>query len=306
MYIPTWLLIIAAIAAIYFFSRSKKSVGGSTLATGISNVENIFKQPFSYRLDISIEPNWYNLYKKLHSKKSEKEFEKLVAAKAKEAEKDSDSTNLWHRRYIFTEYYDSASGLTQRFQRVICPNGKQYFYPVEEFGDIGYVFESDNDLGPDRKPEEDTLSIKIDESSIYHDIFDKHIGGEKVFFDEENRLFQFPLSDVFNFLFSLGMRFHDTERNMIIKWPEEIEKKFKECGIEYETMFDYEPDELKLEEWDKDFYEKLGKPKVSNISIDSSGPGHFAALRTADHTYYSVGLKIFRPGENDRIGGDFQ
>lgn len=308
MYIPIWLIAIAAIVGIYFFNRSRKN-GSGNLTTGISNMGNIFKQPFSYRLDITIDPNWNALYKKAYNPKSEKEWKKITDKKGKELEK-SDDQNLFGRHYHFTEYYDSVSGLTTRFQKVRLWNGaKHYFYSTDEFGDRGYFFESDSGRNASHDEDDKTrearkkLSVEVGEDFIRNDIFDKHIGGARGDWDyeKENYLFRFPLHEVFNFLFALGTRFHDTERRMIIKWPDEIEKKFKECGIKYETIFDYEPDELKIQEWDKDFYEKWGKPKVSNINIDSGVPGHSAYLCTDDHTYYGVTLKIFRPGENDRI-----
>lgn len=274
-------------------------------------MNNPLKHPFSYRLDIGIEPNWNALYKKAVNPKSEKEWEKIIEKKGKELEKGEDQ-NMFGRRYHFTEYYDSATGLTTRFQQVRLWNGKQYFYDTDEFGDRGHFFESDSSLGApldeDDKSREkrEKLSVEVGEDFIRNEIFDKYIGGARGDWDyeKENYLFRFPLHDVFNFLFALGTRFHETERRMIIKWPDEIEKKFKEYGIKYETIFDYEPEALKLEEWDKDFYEKIGRPKISNISIDSRVPGHSAYLCTDDHTYYRVSLKLFRPGENNRIATD--
>jgi hypothetical protein len=266
----------------------------------------IFKQKFSYKLDIHIEPNWYNLYKKLHNPKSEKDFEKIVETKIKEIEKDDGSTNLWGRQYYFTEYYDSASGLIQRFQRVICQNGKQYFYPIDEFDDRGYIFASDYKFFDVRESDEkrnarEKLSIDIGEDFIRNDIFDKYIGGPKSDsdYEKENYLFQFPLSDVLSFLFALGHRFHGTERNTIIKWPDQIEKKFKELGIEYETYFDYDPEPFDIEKYDKEFFEKWGKPKICLYGGDRFHSSYFV---TKDRTYYGVQLKMFRPGENDRIG----
>jgi len=299
MYIPAWLIVGAIIVGVWYFAKSKKQHPAE------NNMPQIFKQKFSYKLDIHIEPNWYNLYKKLHNPKSEKDFDKVVEAKIKETEKDDGSTNLWGRRYYFTEYYDSASGLTQRFQRVICQNGKQYFYPINEFGDRGYVFASDDKFdvreGDEKRDARQKLSIDIGEDFIRNDIFDKYIGGPKSDFDyeKENYLFQFPLSDVFSFLFALGHRFHDTEGNTIIKWPDQIEKKFKEFGIEYETYFDYDPEPFDIEKHDKEFFEKWGKPKICLYGEDVFHSGY---LVTKDKTYYGVQLKMFRSGENDRIG----
>lgn len=300
MYIPTWLIIGVIILGIYFYAKSKKKNPIN------NNMPEMFKDKFSYKLDIHIEPNWYKIYKKLHGPKSEKEFEKIFEEKHKKMEKD-DTSSLWGRRYCFTEYYDSASGFTARFQRVICLDGKQYFYPVDEFGNKGYIFDSDSGLNQpldedDKKREaREKLSVEIGEDFIRNDIFDKHIGGHKGSWDyeKENYIFSFPLYEVFNFLLALGTRFHNTERNTIIEWPENIQKKFSEAGIEYEKIFDYEPTLFDIEKHDKDFYEKMGRPK---ISLYSSNRFNSTYLKDKDGTYYGVELKIFRPGENDRVG----
>lgn len=295
MYIPIWLIIIVAITGIYFYSRTKKSGGQNALG--------LFKQPFSYKLDISVEPNWYNLYKKIANPKSEKEFEKAVEEKIKKLEKDNESS-LWGRRYLFTEYHDSVSGLTTRFQRVICPNGKQYFYPVNEFGDHGYVFDSDDKFdaheGEEERNARQKLSVNVGEDFIRNDIFDKYIGGRRSDFDyeKENYVFQFPLSEVFSFLFELGQRFHETEDNPVIKWPDQIEKKFKEYGIDYETHFEYEQELFDIEKHDKGFFEKWGKPKIALYGKRTEN----TYLVSKDKHYYGVELKLFRPDENERVG----
>jgi len=219
MYIPAWLIIGAIIIGIYYFARATKYNNLN------NNMSNIFKQRSSYKLEVQIGPNWYHLYKKLFNPKSEKEWEKSLEDKIKKSEKDDGSFNLWGRRYVFIEYYDSASGLTTRFQRVLYQNGKKDCYPVDEFGESGYVFESDGEYSirdnEEKRAETNRLSIEIGEDFIRNDIFDKYIGGPKSGFDyeKENYLFQFPLFQVFSFLFALGQRFHGTERNTIIKWP---------------------------------------------------------------------------------------
>lgn len=217
MYIPAWLIIGAIIVGIYYFSKSRKG------AVTSNNMSNIFKQNFSYKLDIYIEPNWFELYKKTSPGKSEKEIEKEFVEKSEKTE-DADD-DLVGRRYFFTEYYDSATGLTTRFQRVFILVENSFSTPVDEFGDSGYFFRSDWGL---RNKESDKdrerrkkLTVDIGENYIRNDIFDKHIGGPRSEFDyeKENYLFQFPLSEIFDFLFALGQRFHDTENKPIIKWP---------------------------------------------------------------------------------------
>lgn len=291
MYIPIWLIIGAVIFVIWHFNKKQTT----------KNSPAIFKQDFSYKLDIHIEPSWFVLYKKLSKGKSEKEIEKELESKIKKSE-DADA-DIYGRRYYFTEYYDSATGLKTRFQKVICLSGKQFFYPVDEFGDRGYFFESD--LWGNKQNGEETdeerenrkkLTIGIGEDYIRNYIFDKWKGGLRRDFEyeKENYLFQFPLSEVFNFLFTLGQKFHDTGDKTIIKWPDNIEKKFKELGIKYETYFDYEPTEFKIEELDETLYEKLEKPKVA---LYGNGKGYFSS----EEAFYAVSLKIFRPSENDRI-----
>lgn len=273
-------------------------------------MNNIFTEPFSYKLDISLEPNWVAIYKKLSALESENEWEKLIQKKI-DLLKEDEERSLFGRRYKFIEYYDSVSGITTRFQRILLNSGKQLFSATDEFGDRGFLVESDSNFSHlqnekdsfKKREARNKLSVEIGDSYIRNNIFDMYAGGLKSGFQYENEdyLFNFPIRDVFNFLFQLGQRFHGVERNMIIKWPDQIENKFKENNIEYETLFDYAPDELPLEVWDKAFYEKWGGPKVAKISIDSDIPGHWTVLKTNDDTYYDVRLKIFRPGENDRI-----
>lgn len=304
MYIPTWLIIGVIIVGIYFFSKSRKGKSSS------NNMPNIFKQNFSYKLDIYIEPWWYKIYKKVSAPKDEKKWEKETAKKVEDFEKSGDMTaNLYGRRYLFTEYYDSVSGLTTRFQRVFFWNGEQKIYPVDEFGDRGYIFDADSSLKAGLDEEDDArerrqkLSVEVGENFIRNDIHDKYIGGPRSEFDyeKENYVFSFPMYEVFNFLFALGTRFHDTEGNTIIKWPDQIEEKFKEHGIKYETQFEYDPTQFDIEKHDATFYEKWGKPKISLSSSDRFASSY---LTGAEGTSYSIDLKLFRPGENDRISND--
>lgn len=271
-------------------------------------IPGVTKQNFSYKLEIYIEPRWYEIYKKISNPKDEEKWEKTTSKKVEDFEKSDDkSSSLWGRRYIFTEYYDSVSGLTSRFQRVLFWNGGQKFYPVDEFGDAGWVFDADSSLkakideSDDARESREKLSIEIGENFIRNEIFDKYIGGARSGFDyeKENYLFSFPIQEVFDFLLALGTRFHDTENNTIIKWPDQIEAKFKEHGIKYETHFDHEPKEFNIQEHDAAFYEKWGKPKICLF-----GGKRFQSsyLIGPDGTHYGIDLKIFRPGENDRIG----
>lgn len=261
----------------------------------------IFKENFSYKLDISIEPHWDKIYKKLYDPKSEQEYIAHTEEKKKARHEVSD---LFGRVYNFTEFYDSASGLITRFQRTRLANETWLSGFVDEFGDRGYMFESDNNpIGPrdteEKKKAREKLTVQVGEDFIRCGIFDRYVGGGRADFDfkKEDYVFSFPLTDIFTFLFKLGTRFHNTEGNTIIKWPDDIEKKFKEMDIKYETYFDSEPTLFDMEKHDKDFFEKIGRPKISLYSSSSD-----RAYLSSDGTYFGVQLKIFRPDENDRIG----
>lgn len=251
----------------------------------------------SYKLDVYMEPHWGRFYKKVFDNVSED----LVFAeidKKKETSANIDS-NLYGRRYYFTEYYDSSTGLTMRFQRVIYPSGKVLVFPVDEFGDTGYFFESDGQINRDENSEErikrGKLLVKVGENFVCNNVFDENGIGEKMIFEKEDYLFQFPLNDIFNFRFALGKKYHDTENNAILKWPDQIQNKFDDLGIKYETYFEYEPDSLDIDENDKEFYERWGRPVVA-LSTNSDD----TSLRM-DGTAFGVKLKIFKPIDNERF-----
>jgi len=69
-------------------------------------------------------------------------------------------------------------------------------------------------------------------------------------------------------------------------------------GIKYETSFDYEPNPFDIEKHDKEFYEKWGQPKIT-LSSSKRNNGYFKSEK--DGTSFGISLKIFRPGENDRV-----
>jgi len=295
MYIPSWLILAAAIIAVLYFLRHKnqstQSVSG--LLRGKDN--------FSYKLEIFISPGWPQIYQTLAKLQTDKGFEKEIEKKKLDPQFD-----LWPRRYIFTEYYDSASGLTSRFQQTVFGDDSTRLKEVEEFGDSGYIFQVDRfeNLLQDEKKyrERQKLAIEVGEDFIRTNIFDPHVGGMKstgLDYEQTDYLFQFPLFAVFNFLLQLGQRFHDTENNPVVKWPEHIENKLKEMGVKYAPQFEYEPKLFDIKKHDKDFFERMGKPQIALYGLSQLDSVYFECEKT--ETIYNVKLKIFRPDENDRI-----
>lgn len=298
MYIPGWILAGIVIAVfIYLNSKQKKPVTAFDTASG--------SEKMSYRLSIWMEPNWYEIFMKIYKPKDEKEKEKLEK-RLEKIKKDPDS-DIWGRRYSFVEYYDAATGLTMHYQTTHYKDGRRQSAFVDEFKDRGAIFESESKWeiggGDEKRKESERISVEISENYIRNNIYDQYIGGSKSDFDytEDDYLFYFPLHDVFNFLHALGTRFHEAEENTIIKWPDGIQKKFDENGIKYETYFEFEPKVFDVEKHDKEFYEKMGKPK---IALGKSDRFHSSFLQSKE-AFYSVSLKMFRPDENDRISARY-
>jgi len=298
MYIPTWFLLVFLVIGFYIYLKT-----GRNLKTQIKQKD--LSSLYSYQLDIHIEPNWYGLYRALHKDKTDEEFEEFFkhnpfASGKKEKE------GLWGQRFFFTEYYDSSTGLTTKLQRIVDQEGGQRFFPVDKFGSAGYILDSDkekfdrNETDEDRR-KRDELTVEIGEDFIRNDIFEHLIGGLKNDFEytEDNYPFRFPLRDVFNFLFSLGQRFHGLEECTVLKWPDHIEDKFKQFGIKYDKFLEFEPPIFDLEKQDQDFFERIGRPKVS-----SSDQRDSTFLKDEIGTHYGIRLKLFRPDENPRISGN--
>lgn len=298
MEISAWLIVVVLLIILYQLSQGKKP-------KDISEVKQE-ATPFSYKLEVNINPWWYNIYKKFYPEMSDEDFGNFIGTRIKDLEKESDKNywykSLWGTSYVFTEYYDSVSGLTSRFMRVFNRDETQNIYPVDDFSILGYVFGQDGEILDKNASEEERnrkakLNLEIGENFIRNDNFDPYIGGRKIAFDytKENYLFKFPLQKVFNFLLQLGNTHYGLEQNPIISWPDEITKYLTEQDIQYDISFEFEPDAYDLEQYKDNFTEKWVGQKIATRGEEK---GSFTAECIA---YYSVNLKIFRPGENDRI-----
>lgn len=124
-------------------------------------------------------------------------------------------------------------------------------------------------------------------------------------FDEsgtETEFPEFPLHWVFNFLFSIGEYFHGGEDHIVIKWPEYLEKEFKRMGISTKNFDDYDESMIwDIEKNDKDFFELLGRPKISGFTTDESSSNYQNFTINAKEINYQVKLKIFWPGEDSEV-----
>ncbi|HPF95258.1 MAG TPA: hypothetical protein PLR08_01765 [bacterium] len=295
MYISsTVIAVVLAMAFYYFYNENKKT-------TKRSSIDTLPSQDFSYKLDIYIEPNWFAIYKKISRSESDEQAHALIE-KAEAKSKDVFS-DLWGRRYRFTEYYDAASGLLMRFQNTTYRDGTQRYTSVDEFGDRGYVFDSDSrssnrrDESKEEMSRRQELSIEVGEDFIRNDIFDKYIGGRRYDYEKENYLLSLPLSDIFQFRYAIGQKFSGLEMETVVKWPEKIERIFEERKIKYELYTDYDPKLFDIEKEDAALFEKWGKPKITSYG----GDGHSSFLSDNYGNHFGVRLEMFRKGDNERL-----
>jgi hypothetical protein len=125
------------------------------------------------------------------------------------------------------------------------------------------------------------------------DFYESYLGEEEL-----SEVAEFPLNWVFNFLFAIGERFHGGEENIVIKWPEYMEKEFERVGVTPNSN-KYKPALWELERDDKDFFERIGKPEISAFNNDGSFDFGYQKFEfDAKRISYQVKLKIFLPGKD--------
>ena len=96
---------------------------------------------FSYRLKIAVEPQWAEIIKQVVGLRNNQE-QKDFGERLKNHLRDD---RMLHRHYDFTEFFDSHTGLTAKFQRVHA-NGKTHSAFVNEFADAGRRTSSATDI----------------------------------------------------------------------------------------------------------------------------------------------------------------
>lgn len=134
----------------------------------------------SYSLIIRMSPNWDKVYKKIYKKSSDEDFKEHI----KKQVKNIDKNDLYGSIYEFTEYFDSASGLTILLQRIERKSGEILFSNVWEFGENGCIFNSD-----------ENSQIFVSESGIQKMVMDVAGLIPTEFFS------YLPIEPIFNFLY---------------------------------------------------------------------------------------------------------
>jgi hypothetical protein len=278
MYLPTWLLLLGVAFLVSHIQSSKKKKSSEVIAT---------PEKDSYKLEIFINPYWPSIYNMAIGGMSESQLHDEL--EKKERENPDEELNLYGRRYYFVEYYDFSSGQTIRFQKTSYQSGKSEWRSVDEFGDRGFFFGKDawrgktDDLGKDREKHD----LIVGDSFIKNNATNRNI------------LFNFPLKKMFNFLLDLGLTFHGSERNLVLKWPDEVEKDLKKMDIEYNTYSDASSEHFDIEEYAPDFLKRWTSPKISIHESGNKWGGFFKSKR--HYTSFGVRIKLFRPGENEYV-----
>ena len=95
--------------------------------------------PFSYRLKMTVEPACGEIISQIVGIKNVQEFVLRLGDQFR-------PNQILYRRYDFTEFFDSCSGLTTRFQRTHTYGGPIYAGFVSTFRDAGHVFGRDDPL----------------------------------------------------------------------------------------------------------------------------------------------------------------
>jgi len=231
---------------------------------------------FSYRLKISMEPDWAEIIRQAVGLKDEREQREFGLKLPNPPQPD----RMLHKRYDFTEFFDSRSGLTVKFQRIHL-DGATYSGFVKGFRDGGYLFGRTNPLLPEEQ--NDKCLIEVTEHSIGIGFFDRNIGSTFT----NDPIFAVPIDALLEFGVALQLRFPDLTTSHVLKWPESIEMALQRRGTQYKTMFDFTPDERDLEDEDREFFERYGRPKLATTA---SWPTPYFL---APSCYYCIELEVF-------------
>ena len=186
------------------------------------------------------------------------------------------------RKYDFTEFFDSSSGLTTRFQRTNTQT-QSWGNFVGDFVTRGYLLEWGSPLMPEERRHESGIEISEDAIRIgcNRDWGLRQMEGE--------RLFVIPINEMIEFSVALQLKFPHVSTKQIVKWPEKIDNRLKKLGVTYHADFDnYEPELINIEKEDATFFSEHGCPQIA--TTESHWP-YF----DAEYAYYEFEVEVFTP-----------
>ncbi|NCC70256.1 hypothetical protein EOM09_01605 [bacterium] len=168
----------------------------------------------SYKLGLTILPNWIEIIKKI-SNDENLSFEKVLND-IKNIKKD-----LYRKNFTFTIFYNSLSGIEQIWSKYNTDF-------VNDLEIIGTLFSSDLD---DSYPDSNLNNfITINPS---------YIGFPNVLPDnsllEEEKIGEIPFDEIIDFFIKLDRNLSDSSMYQIKKFPKELEDQFKKYNIEYDS-----------------------------------------------------------------------
>jgi hypothetical protein len=242
-------------------------------------ISSIAANQISYKLDISFEPNWVQIYKNIHNLESIDEAVNQIRKKNEDAQ-DID-LGLIGTFFRFTEFYDSTSGQTVRFREKRSRSGKliQSGF-VDDFEFQACLFASDSERS----------KIYDDwEKNFYRISEDSLVNNPNEYRHNENYILNFPLDAIVSFLKAV---FVDLGHNYtIIKWSDRIEKELKENNFSFDILYDrIQGSPGSTLEIQKDFANNWGNPKLG-----SRDHGSTYIFSNELFGSYSIKIQFFRP-----------
>lgn len=187
-------------------------------------------KPVSYKMDLSIEPDWFNIIGKLfpdlkNSKQAPVFINNLLEDKALKIDKDE---SLWLQWFSFTIFYDGISALTQVWS--------QYHKTfIDEVEVRGYILKSRG------------LDEKFPDNNINHPVVitPNYIGFHTVLPDgevmDEDKISQIPFWKILEFFIEVQKNSGTIwEAKLAVKkFPKNIQKLLEKHNVKYDP-WDYE------------------------------------------------------------------
>ena len=250
---------------------------GHKNASNVEQPDAAMPAMFCYRFQARLEPKWHEIIKKVFGLET-KEEQLAFGNKLRE---NPNEDRMIGRKYDFTEFFDSSSGLTTRFER-ISTSTRSFGNFVGEFGHRGYLLEWGTPLMPEERRHESGIEISEDAIRIgcNRDWGLRQMEGE--------RLFVIPINEMIKFSVALQLKFPYISTKQIVKWPEKIDNRLNELGLTYDAAFDYEPKLVNFEGEDSTFFSEHRRPQIATTE------SHWPSF-DAEYAYYEFEVEVFTP-----------
>lgn len=287
-----FLIIAVAGVAVYFFFqyRFKKIVEYLDLL----KIAILAKKPPSYKVDITVSPNWAEVVKwyfpKLNTDKEAWEFigKLLDNPKVKIDEEQS----LYGKQFSFVEFYDGVSGLNPIWS---------YHYKkfISDREILGWLLKDEEGLGGILNEKFDIENKDGNRKSDFLEISPSHIATHQEYGGET--ISRIPYHDIVSFFIKIYEETGSAEWQ-VKKFPKEIQKAFDKAKIVYEPRLDTHMGDLEPK---TDLLESKSKwVEESGVELYHQDVEH----HTFKTPYFEVSFKLefFSPDDIRPWNGTFE